>query len=96
MVLVAVKCPFCKSEDVKKYGKDKKGKQLYMCKNKECSHTTFPEQYTYNACSPDVKDKIFDLTVNGNGVRAIGRILNISKDTVTAVLKKRSRCIPNK
>jgi len=52
MVLVSVKCPFCESEDIVKYGKNAKGKQLYMCRNKECSHTTFPEEYTYNACNP--------------------------------------------
>ena len=90
MVLVSVKCPFCGSEDIVKYGKNAKGKQLYMCRNKECSHTTFPEEYTYNACKPTVKDQIFDLTVNGNGTRAIGRILNISNNTVTATLKKKS------
>jgi len=90
MVLVSVKCPFCGSEDISKYGKNKNGKQLYICKNKECSHTIFPEKYTYNACDPKIKEKIFDLTVNGNGTRAIGRILQISTNTVTAALKKRT------
>jgi transposase-like protein len=28
------------------------------------------------------------MTVNGTGTRATGRILGISKDTVTAILKK--------
>jgi transposase-like protein len=89
MVYVSVKCPFCGSEDIVKYGRNKKDKQIYMCKNKECPHTTFPEEYTYNACNPNVKSQIFDLTVNGNGTRAIGRILNISNNTVTAALKKK-------
>jgi transposase-like protein len=90
MVLVSVKCPFCGSDAISKYGKNKSGKQLYICNNKECSHTTFPEEYTYKACNPKIKEQIFDLTVNGNGTRAIGRILQIANNTVTAALKKRT------
>jgi transposase-like protein len=89
MVLVAVRCPFCGSENIVKYGKNANGKQIYMCRNEECTHTTFPEEYTNNACNPAIKEKIFELTVNGNGTRAIGRILNISPNTVTAALKKK-------
>lgn len=88
MVLISVKCPFCNSDNVVKYGKNSKGIQVYMCKNKECSHGKFPEKYTYRACDPEIKEQIYDLTVNGNGTRAISRILRISKDTVSAALKK--------
>ena len=35
-----------------------------------------------------MKEKIIELTLNSCGVRDIGRVLLISKDTVTAVLKK--------
>ncbi len=90
MVYVSVKCPFCGSEDVVRYGKNKAGKQLYLCRNEECSHTKFPEEYTYNACKPGVREAIFNLTVNGNGTRAIGRILGIANNTVTSALKKRA------
>jgi transposase-like protein len=89
MTLIAMKCPFCNSEEIVKSGKTAEGKQRYSCKNTECPHTTFVENYTYKACDPKVKEKIFELTVNGNGTRATGRILGISKDTVTAALKKR-------
>ncbi len=91
MVYISVKCPFCSSENIVKYGKNKAGKQLYLCRNQECSHTTFPGEYTYNACKPGVKEAIFDLTVNGNGTRAIGRILGISNNTVTSALKKKNQ-----
>ena len=88
MVLVAVRCPYCNSDNVIKNGKNTKGKQVYICKNQECDHITFPEEYIYNACEPKIKEKIFDLTVNGNGTRAIARILGISTNTVTSELKK--------
>jgi transposase-like protein len=87
MVLTPIQCPFSGSEDVRKYGK-RNGKQIYRCDNDKCDTTTFRKEYTYKACDPKIKSQIFDLTVNGNGTRAIGRILSISKDTVTSVLKK--------
>jgi transposase-like protein len=91
MAMISVKCPFCGSDKVVKNGTTAKGKQTYLCKNNECSHTSFQDEYTYKACDPKVKEKIFDLTVNGNGTRATGRALGISKDTVTAALKKKTR-----
>ena len=88
MVLIPIRCPYCNSDNIIKNGHYKNGKQRYMCKNVECSCRAFPESYTNKAYDPKVKEKIFDLTVNGNGTRAIGRILGISKDTVTNTLKK--------
>ena len=53
-----------------------------------CSHKTFQIQYAYNACVPGVREKIIDIAMNGSGVRYTGRVLGISKDTVTSILKK--------
>jgi len=88
MTLVALKCPFCGSENVGKNGLNN-CKQRYICKNAECSHQTFYAEYTYNACRPEIKSSIVKLSVNGNGTRAIARCLGIHRDTVTAALKKR-------
>ncbi len=86
---ITVKCPFCNSENVSKNGHNKTGKQVYRCNNPECSHYSFVEEYTYNACNPEVRWKVLEMTVNGTGTRATARILNIAKGTVTAILKKR-------
>ena len=56
-----------------------------------CSHKTFQIQYAYNACVPGVREKIIDIAMNGSGVRDTGRVLGISKDTVTSILKKRKK-----
>ena len=40
---------------------------------------------------PGVREKIIDMAMNGSGVRDTGRVLGISKDTVTSVLKKRRK-----
>ena len=89
MAEIKVKCPYCGSEEVSLYGKSRSGKQRYLCRNKACSHKTFQLEYKNNACRPGTKEKIVAITMNGGGTRDTGRILNISPNTVTAVLKKR-------
>jgi len=86
--IVTVTCPFCGSENVSKNGHSTTGKQVYRCNNNECDRYSFVEKYTYKAYNPDVREQVIKMTVNGTGTRAAGRILGISKDTVTAILKK--------
>ena len=88
MVLVRLKCPFCESENVRKYG-FANGKQRYLCENGECSHKTFYAEYQYNACNPEIRSKIIKMSIDGSGIRTIARVLGISTDTVISVLKKR-------
>ena len=85
MVLVPIRCPHCNDTNVIKHGRVKE-KQRYICRNAKCKKTFF-ENYTYTACSPDIRAKIFMTTVNGNGTRAIARTLGISPNTVTATLR---------
>jgi transposase-like protein len=44
--------------------------------------------YTYNACKPEVKNKIIPMALNGSGIRDISRILKISTTTVMNCIKK--------
>lgn len=84
MVLVPLKCPHCESIDVRKFGTSPVGKQRYECKN--CKKT-FQDNYTYNACHPRIRSEIFFQTINGSGIRAIARNLDITKDTVISTLR---------
>jgi len=95
MVYIKVLCPHCGSDDVVLHGKNSNGKQRLLCQNAECFHKTFQLDYTYNAYNPGVKQQIIDMAMNGSGTRDTGRVLNVSKDTVTAVLKKQKNS-PNK
>jgi transposase-like protein len=90
MVYIKVLCPHCGSEDVVLHGKNTNGKQRFLCRNEECTHKTFQLDYTYNACKAGVRQKIIDMAMNGSGTRDTGRVLGVSKDTVTAVLKKQN------
>jgi transposase-like protein len=50
--------------------------------------------YHYNARKPGVKEQITVLTLNSSGVRDIGRILGINKNTVVSELKKNAKREP--
>lgn len=88
MATITVKCPYCGSEEVVFYGRNSTGKQRMLCKNQECPHKTFQLEYTNNASIPGTKEKIIEMVMNGSGTRDTGRVLGVSKDTVTAILKK--------
>ncbi len=92
MATVKVKCPYCGSEEVVLYGKNSTGKQRYLCKNKGCAHKTFQLEYKNNASRPGMKERIIEMVMNGSGTRDTGRVLKVSKDTVTAVKKNEKIC----
>ena len=89
MAVKEVECPYCRSKEVSLYGKNSTGKQRYLCRNGACSHKTFQLEYKNNACRPGTKEKIVEMAMNGAGTRDTGRVLKISPNTVTKVLKKR-------
>lgn len=88
MATATVKCPYCGSEEVSLYGKSSTGAQRYLCRNNACAHKTFQLEYQNNASKPGVKEKIVDMVMNGAGTRDTGRVLCVSPNTVTDVLKK--------
>ena len=81
----SIHCPHCNGTDLQKNGKSSPDTQRWFCKG--CKKY-FRLEYRYNACNQGVKEKIIGLALNSSGVRDIGRVLSISKDTVTTVLKK--------
>ena len=84
-------CPYCGGNDLQKNGKSPNGTQRWHCK---LCKKYFQLSYRYNAYNVGIKDKIIDLTLNSSGVRDIGRVLQISKNTVVSVLKKNSKNEP--
>ena len=92
MAFIQVECPYCGSKEVSLSGKNRTGRQRYLCRNKGCGHKTFQLEYKNNARRPGMKEKIVEMAMNGAGTRDTGRVLGISKDTVTSVLKNRKIC----
>ena len=91
MAVIAVRCPYCDSDQIVKRGKTDSGKQRYRCQDEACSRLTFILNYTNRGYLPSVKRQIVDLALNGSGIRDTARVLRISKDTVLSELKKRKR-----
>ena len=54
----------------------------------KCHKRTFILEYEKKGYDPKVRQQVLVLATEGTGTRATGRILGISKDTVTAILKK--------
>lgn len=86
-----IQCPHCHSNDLVKNGKSGNGTQKWQCNS--CKKH-FRLDYRYRAWEAGTKEKIIEMTLNSSGVRDIGRVLHISKDTVCAVLKKNAENQP--
>lgn len=87
MAYAKIHCPYCDSDRVVLYGKSKSGVQRYCCQNPCCSHKTFQLKYEKNGCKPGMKETIVNMAMNGSGTRDTARVLHVSKDTVTKVLR---------
>ena len=91
MVLIPVLCPHCQSDQVIKGGKTQVGTQRYKCQNADCPHYSFQIYTAYKGRSPEIKDRIIDMALNGSGIRDTARVLQISPTTVINELKKKNR-----
>src|SRR5215467_12564859 len=89
MTFIAVHWPHCRSEQIVKRGKTRRGTQRYLCQNSACTQGSFLLDYRNRGCLPDVKHQIIDMSLNASGVRDTARVLRISTDTVLRELKKK-------
>lgn len=65
MILIAVRCPHCQSDQVIKGGTTKTGKQRYCCQHLDCSHYSFVLDPAYKGRLPEIKTQIVDMALNG-------------------------------
>ena len=88
MAEAAVRCPYCQSEAVVKYGKASNGKERFRCQQTAQCGRTFLRSYAYPGCLPTVKQQMVEMTLNGSGIRDIVRVLHVGPNTVLKELKK--------
>ena len=88
MVVEAIRCPHCQSEAVVKYGTTSNGKERFRCQRGEQCGRTFIRAYAYPGRTPEVKQQIIEMTLNGSGVRDIARVLHVSPSTVIGELRR--------
>ena len=82
-------CPHCQSDQIVKAGFTPIGKQRYRCKNDQCETKTFLHTYSYRGHSPETKEKIIDMAINGSGIRDPARVLKVSQWLVMEEIKKK-------
>ena len=83
-------CLHCHSPNLVKNGKTANKKQKYKCK--DCDKQ-FITDYSYQACRPEIRRLILPMTLNSSGIRDISRVLQISTNTVTKVLRLKAEQI---
>jgi insertion element IS1 protein InsB len=82
MAFIPVRCLYCQSEQVIKGGKTDTGKLRYRCHNPNCPHQSFLLDSAYKGRSPQVKQQVIELSLNGSGVLDTAWVLGISPTTV--------------
>ena len=75
MVPIPVRCPYCQSAHVIKGGTTDTDKQRYRCRNPDCSHQSFLLNSAYKGRSPQIKQQVIDMSLNGSGT-GIAEILS--------------------
>jgi transposase-like protein len=63
------------------------------CKCNSCGKT-FQTMYKNSGATPQTKQLIIKMSLNGSGIRDISRVLGISQNTVMSVLKKQKNSKP--
>ncbi|RLJ01467.1 MAG: hypothetical protein DRP08_05480 [Candidatus Aenigmatarchaeota archaeon] len=91
--MIKLKCPHCQKEEQQvKAGLNASGSQRYKCKRCQRRYTPEPNELGY---SEVVRRKALELYVDGANFRRIGRILDISRQTVANWVKAHAEKLPD-
>lgn len=82
-----IKCPRCESDELTGHGESDNGTPRFMCLN---CRKTFQRSYKQNIRKPGARKQVIDMTLEGNGTRAIARQMKISQNTVRKEIKKKA------
>jgi len=82
-----MQCYHCGSEKVRKHGRTKNGKQRFKCTACGRSLRENPQTHSY---TPERKEEILRAYSERTSLRGLTRIFGVSRQTVSAWLKKSS------
>ncbi|HHW78531.1 MAG TPA: IS1 family transposase [Xanthomonadaceae bacterium] len=86
MVTITLRCPYCESERLVKYGVTPNGQQRYRCGACGRQHRERPGSNAYSAAA---RETILRAYEERSSLRGLSRTFGVSRNTVTAWLKKR-------
>ena len=87
-----MQCPECKSEHIRKNGKNRQGKQNYICA--ECGRQFIESYDSYRGYSDEFKRECLKMYVNGMGLRGIERVKGVHHTTVLNWVKQVGALLP--
>lgn len=85
MVTITLRCPFCESENLMKYGRTPNGKQRYRCQDCGRQHRKNPAPQGY---LPERRAEILQAYDERSSLRGLSRTFGGSCNTVTSWIKK--------
>lgn len=85
MVTITLRCPYCRSERLVKYGITPNGKQRYRCQACGRQHRECPGS---NAYSEAARAMILRAYEERSSLRGLSRTFGVSRNTVSGWLKK--------
>ena len=88
-----MQCPECKSEHIRKNGKNRQGKQNYVCV--DCARQFITDYDTERGYSENFKRECLKMYVNGMGFRAIERVKGVHHTTVITWVKEVGELLPD-
>lgn len=86
MVTITLTCPYCRSEQLIKYGVTANGKQRYRCKACGRQHREHPSPPGY---TPAQRELILRAYQERSSLRGLSRTFGVARNTVSAWLKKK-------
>ena len=85
MITITLRCPFCASDSLIKYGRTPNGKQRYRCQGCGRQHREHPGS---NAYSEAARAMILRAYEERSSLRGLSRTFGVSRNTVSGGLKK--------
>src|SRR2546425_9544815 len=72
MIFIAVRCPYCQSDQIVQRGKTRRSIQRYLYHNTACIPQSFLLEYRYQGRLPEGKQQIISMRLNASGVGGTG------------------------
>jgi len=86
-----MQCPNCGGKQIRKNG-HRRGKQNHIC---VACNRQFIEQYQPQGYNDDIKRLCLKMYVNGMGIRAIARVMEISHPSIITWIKQTGAKLPD-
>jgi transposase-like protein len=89
MTFMAVRGPYCHSDQIVNRGKTRRGTQRSLCHKSACTPQSFLLEDSYQGRWPEGKQPLIDRSLKASGVRDTARVLRSSTATVLRELRKK-------